>query len=126
MEFGSDGPYEAYTGVFPHRNVTLQRLAADEENKLRARLSGEFDEDDDLFSPRHQVGGSPFIDNPTNISCPVCSTEMPLLAAICDDATGNNPFGVEVANSFVGNGGVQMIFHLCRECSVVGAYHSCD
>jgi hypothetical protein len=61
-----------------------------------------------------------------SISCPVCSTEMPLLAAICDDATGNDPFGVEVENSFVGNGGVQMIFHLCRECSVVSAYHSCD
>ncbi len=128
MEFGSEGPYDGYTGVFPYRQVGLQQQTADEQRMLTARQSDDSDGDDDdeLFSPRHQVGGYPLIYNPGKVFCPVCSVEMPLLAAICDDATGNDPFGVEPEHSFAGNGGVQMLFHFCRGCSVVSAYHSCD
>jgi hypothetical protein len=129
-EFGLSGPYDGYIGVFPHRYVALRPLTVDEQNKLAVRLSGNFDDDSedeyDLYSARHQVGGQPFIDNPTSISCPVCSKEIPLLAAICDDATGNDPFGIKPEYSFAGNGGVQIVFHFCRVCSVISAYHSCD
>lgn len=127
VEFGLEGPYDEYIGVFPLRQVALQSITADEENKLLARQSSDSDDgDDDLYSPRHQVGGYPFIYNPSKTFCPSCSTEMPLLATICDDATGNDPFGVEPENSFTGNGGVQMVFHFCRACSVVSVYHSCE
>ena len=128
-EFGLKGPYDGYTGVFPHLQIALQALTVEEQNKLLARRSDDFgddDADDNLYSARHQVGGHPFINNPASVSCPVCSIEMPLLAAVCDDATGNDPFGVDPENSFVGNGGVQMVFHFCRACSVMSAYHSCD
>jgi hypothetical protein len=102
-------------------------MKANEQKKLLARQSSDSDDDDDdLFSPRHQVGGPPFIYNPSKTFCPLCSTEMPVLAAICDSAIGNDPFGVEQENSFTGNGGVQMLFQFCRDCSVVSAYQSCD
>ena len=117
-EFGIDGPYDGYTGKFPAQKVSLEPLGD------KAESSNERDEDDD-DEIRHQIGGRPFIDNPQSLACPTCSKEMPLLAAICNDATGNDPWQEE-SKTFTGNGGVQMIFHFCRDCSVVSAYHSCD
>jgi hypothetical protein len=102
-------------------------MTADEQKTLQARvLSDSEDDDEDLFAPRHQLGGYPFIYNPSKTFCPVCSKEMPVLAAICDSTIGNDAFGVEAENSFTGNGGVQMLFQFCRDCSVVSAYQSCD
>ena len=114
-EFGAAGPYDGYTGVFPPRKVALTPV--DENAETTA------EEDDD---PAHQIGGEPFIANPQTIQCPVCSKPMPLLASICDDASGNDPWHREESSSFAGNGGVQMIFHFCRDCAVVSAYHCCD
>ena len=51
---------------------------------------------------------------------------MPFLAAICDDATGSDPFGVREHDSFVGNVGVHVVFNFWRDFSVVSAYHSND
>jgi hypothetical protein len=73
-------------------------------------LNDSQDDDEDLFAPRRQVGGYPFIYNPSKTFCRVCSREMPVLAAIRDNTTGNDAFGVEAENSFTGNGGVQMLF----------------
>jgi hypothetical protein len=51
---------------------------------------------------------------------------MPILASICDAATGNG-ISDEVEKTFTGSGGgVQMMFQFCRKCSVVTAYHSMD
>jgi hypothetical protein len=127
LEFGMEGPYDGFQGIFPHRHVALQPMTADEQKTLQARvLSDSEDDDEDLFAPRHQLGGYPFIYNPSKTFCPVCSKEMPVLAAICDSTIGNDAFGVEAENSFTGNGGVQMLFQFCRDCSVVSAYQSCD
>jgi hypothetical protein len=102
-------------------------MTADEQKKLQARVLNDSDDgDEDLFSPRHQVGGYPFIYNPSKTFCPRCSMEMPLLAAICDSTLGNDAFAVKTENSFTGNGGVQMLFQFCRDCSVVSTYQSCD
>lgn len=127
-EFGLEGPYEGYTGVYPLQEIALDPMDEEDDAKLNAaRMSeGEYDLDDDLFEPRHQVGGSPFIYNSQTIMCPNCSKEMPLLAALCNDATGNAPWNSEESNTFTGNGGVQMVFQFCRDCAIVSAYHSCD
>jgi len=131
--FGSDGPYDGYMGVFPLCHVALEPISDEDQQKLcQWAESNEGDTEDDvealdrLATPRHQVGGYPFIANPERTSCPECGQDMPLLATICDDSTGNDPWGREEKVSFAGNGGVQMIFHLCRECSIVTAYHCCD
>jgi hypothetical protein len=80
----------------------------------------------DLFPQPHQIGGAPLIFNEEPVFCPLCARPSPLLAVICDDASGNPPSPFPPANSFVGNMGVQMVFHFWRDCSVVSAYHSND
>jgi hypothetical protein len=124
-EFGPDGPYDGYTGRFPARQVSLQPVSETEQQKLVARQAEGADDDDDVYD-NHQVGGYPFIFNPCKAYCPLCSKEMPLLAAISDNATGGEGFSDDPKDSFAGNSGVQMVFLFCRACSVVSAYHSCD
>ena len=124
-EFGPDGPYDGFTGEFAYLPVTLRPLSSEEQANQRARFSSDLDTVDDL-GPAHQIGGYPMIQNPEKTFCPICSIEMPFLAAFCDDATGNNPNEVKEKNSFTGNCGVQMVFNFCRKCSVVSAYHSND
>lgn len=123
-EHGPEGPYDGYTGIFQNRRVSLQPMSAEEQQRLEQRFVDDSVDVDP--SEWHQVGGYPVINNPSKTSCPLCSSDMPLLAVICDDATGNHPFGVSPQDSFSGNGGVQMVFQFCRKCSVVSAYHSCD
>jgi hypothetical protein len=124
-EFGPQGPYEGFTGSFPARQVALQPLSDTEQQELEARQAAQADHNPDAYFG-HQVGGYPFIYNPSKAFCPKCSKEMPVLAAICDDATGNEKFSDEPKDTFTYNGGVQMLFQFCRDCSIVTAYHSCD
>jgi hypothetical protein len=51
-----------------------------------------------------------------------------LFAVIADEATGNPSREVRPSpqETFTNNAGTQMVFHLCRTCSVVSAYHSND
>jgi hypothetical protein len=128
-EHGLKGPYDGYTGVFPRRKISLHFLDAKAQGQLRRWWQGTDPDTDNLgklAEPRHQLGGFPFIYNPVKTECPECKQDMPLFAAICNDATGNNPWNTASGDTFVDNGGVQMIFHLCRTCSIVSAYHSCD
>lgn len=124
-EFGPDGPYDGYAGIFRHYHVALQPLSETAQHRLEARQAADADENDDAYFG-HQVGGYPFIYNPTKAFCPKCSKEMPVLAAICDKAAGNEDINAEQNETFTGNSGVQMVFLFCRDCSVVTAYHSCD
>jgi hypothetical protein len=125
LEFGPEGPYDSYTGVFPACHVALQPLSETEQRELEARQVADVEDNVDSYFG-HQVGGYPFTDNPWKAFCPICSKEMPSLAGICDNATGNQDFSDEPNKSFTGNSRVQMVFQFCRDCSVVTAYHSCD
>jgi len=123
--FGADGPYSGYTGEFPHRRAALKPLSEKEQAQLQSAATGNTEPPSELAVPRHQVGGFPFIYNPSVVACPSCSGEIPLLAAICDAAGvsgGENEVPVE--HRFTGDDSKQMIFHFCRPCSVVVAYHS--
>jgi len=124
-EFGPEGPYDGYTGIFRRAEVALEPLSENEQQILEARHPADGEEPEEPYFG-HQVGGYPLIYNPSKAFWPDCSTEMPLLASICNDAAGNNPFNDQEAETFTGNGGVQMVFHFCRACSIVTAYHSCD
>lgn len=124
-EFGPGGPYDGFTGVFEHRLVSLQPLSPEQQDSQIARFFSDSDTDDEV-GLGHQIGGYPKIYDPSKTTCPICSTEMPLLANICNDATGNNPDGVKGTDTFTDNAGVQMVFSFCRNCSVVSAYHSSD
>lgn len=123
--FGRDGPYDGYTGHFPLRLVALRQLAITEHQRQRAAQSDE-DLALDFMPQKHQIGGAPVIANLQEITCPLCSHESPLFAVICDDASGNQPGEVPAQDSFTDNMGTQMVFHFCRDCSVVSAYNSND
>jgi hypothetical protein len=127
-EFGLEGPYEGYIGEFPLCHVSLLPQSDSEREKLKERWSSnaEDETDDPVFEPRHQVGGYPFIYNPIKLNCPECTGAMKLLASICNDAAGNNPWQSEPSKTFVDNGGVQMFFQFCSNCSVISAAHSND
>jgi len=125
LEFGAEGPYDGYTGVFEHRDVSMQPLSDAQQAEREARLTGDAPQNFYRYFV-HQVGGYPVIYNPCKAFCPKCSKERPVVAAICDGATGNDDFRDDPSETFTGNSGVQMVFQLCRDCSVLTAYHSCD
>jgi hypothetical protein len=127
-EHGPDGPRDGYTGEFVHRRVSLDGIGQEEQARYKDFWNS-IDADPydcGVDTIGHQVGGFPFIYNPCRTKCPSCTEDMPLLASICDDATGNSPDSVSECDSFVGNCGVQMVFHFCRKCSIVTGYSSCD
>jgi hypothetical protein len=121
--FGPKGPYDGYTGTFPLKKVGLAPLSEEEHQKQKVAQS-DVDLALELYPQQHQIGGSPVILNPMPMTCPTCSKESPFFALICDDASGNAPGDVPASQSFTDNVGVQMVFHFCRGCSVVSAYHS--
>jgi hypothetical protein len=124
--FGTDGPYDGYTGQFPSTSFCLVPQSEEEQHSLRARSEGTEEElPYGLDFPRHQVGGDPMIYNPQSDICPRCGKNMPTFAAIADNTRGNGD-AKSVSESFVDNSGVQTVFLLCRSCSVVSVYHSCD
>ena len=125
-QFGLDGPYDGYSGQYALKRVALMALSKEEQGK---QLAAQSDSDlalEAFTDQKHQVGGYPVIANPQSVVCPACSKEAPFLALICDDASGNKPGEVPTENAFTDNPGVQVIFHFCRDCSVVSAYHSAD
>ncbi|MCU1235577.1 MAG: hypothetical protein JWP63_3544 [Candidatus Solibacter sp.] len=122
---GPDGPYDGYTGHYPQKLVALRQLEIAEHQRQLAAQS-DIDLALELMPQKHQVGGFPIIANPQEITCPICSQESPLLAVICDDVSGNQPGEIPAQDSFTDNMGTQMVFHYCRDCSVVSAYHSND
>lgn len=124
-EFGPEGPYDGFTGLFPAHRVALEPLTDTEQEALETRQAEDGYDNSDLYFG-HQVGGYPMIYNPWKAFCRKCSKEMPLLASICDDAAGNGNFSDEPEKTFTGNNGVQMVFSFCRDCALVTAYHSCD
>ena len=123
--FGPDGPYDGYTGTFQMRKIGLVSLSTQEKQSQEAAQT-DLNLAFDLPIQKHQIGGLPIIGNPQPIICPACSQSSPLLAVICDDATGNRPGEVASSESFTDNMSTQMVFHFCRDCSVVSAYHSND
>lgn len=128
-EHGLKGPYDGYTGIFPKIEISLKSIEAKDQMNLRQRWESndrEIDVPEGFDEPRHQVGGFPFIYNPIKTNCPECSRDMPLFVTICNDAHGNDPWRQPATETFVGNGGVQMVFHFCRKCSIVSAYSSSD
>lgn len=123
---GPDGQYDGYTGQFPSKYFSLELQSEPEKNLLKARVAGiEEDLPWEIGHPRHQVGGHPMIYNPQSDTCPKCGMEMLTFASIADNTCGNG-FAERASESFVDNSGVQTVFLLCRACSIVSVYHSCD
>jgi hypothetical protein len=138
-------PYPNYPDYFPGRNAYLRALSCDTE-KLFAFLNCDkcvgAQQDDrnangdvvmtgavqhslaelnaaELTPPKHQVGGQPrLMDSYRVMRCVRCNQRMHFLASIGDD-TGSG-------TGFTNNPFVQVLFHYCRSCRCVGAYHETD
>lgn len=120
-----DFPYTGYPDYFPSQEVDLikvdpaEQAIVDEINNGGDRGFELGLKRPDLSAPRHQVGGRPRLVQPAvEIECPLCNRQMPLLATIGDEATDGQ--------AFTGNPYVQVVYHLCASCTVVGAYNVCD
>jgi hypothetical protein len=122
-----DFPYEAYPDHFPAASARLVRVSTEDQALLKSVNAGACDEAKlqrnrpELIVPRHQYGGEPLLvqrDTGYQVACPGCRSPMPFLASIGDACL--DPRG------FVGNEFVQVLYHYCRECQVIGAFHRCD
>lgn len=123
-------PYESYPEAFPEAELALvpmhpgmqamlfdfARLSMDAENHGQQSFGSELV--NFLSTPRHQLGGYPFSYSYRGLKCIQCGSNMHFLAAIADDNLDSR--------GFVGNPYVQVLYFLCKECWVVGAYQECD
>jgi len=126
-------PYEGYPDHFPMRRVELRAIPDGDQELVRAINRSSYSPfsaaHEHLRSARHQIGGEAFLWQPLreDLTCPDCSLEMLFLATICDNAVGPDVRkGYREEVSFTKNLGVQVVYHYCRDCSVVGAYQMCD
>jgi hypothetical protein len=120
----TDFPYPDYPAHFERHALTLVPLTPEEQrvlyqlNRTRARAEL-FEKYPALDRPRHQVGGEPLLlQSAEELTCSRCSGDMPLLASIGNDALG--------PKTFTDNDWVQLIFHICPQCSEVAAYTATD
>ncbi|MDX1984176.1 MAG: hypothetical protein SFV51_28130 [Bryobacteraceae bacterium] len=120
-------PYAGYPPHFPGRRVSLRALSRRQQTVMRVfntpSILAPTAEEELLIEPLHQIGGEPHLIAPLNdVLCQKCGHKMPMLASVCDNAGGA---GVRpgYAESFTQNAEVQVMFHYCRRCWVVGAYH---
>jgi len=123
----SDFPYDNYPIYFPEADAILRELANEDREIISSlnsgllRLSQVRKLRPDLISPRHQIGGEPYLiqaEGTNEIRCLQCESNMPFFTAIAD----SGPFGTQ----FTGNDFVQMLFHLCRKCSIITAYQQSE
>src|SRR5262249_28751907 len=126
LQYGVDGvmndfPYEEYPRFFPEASSRLVEIPDEAQNILKLLNTGEEDWEripivyHNLNIPRHQVGGEPYLvqqDTNYRMRCPLCGEIMPFPASVGDYCL--DPRG------FTGNQYVQVLFHYCKACHVVG------
>ena len=121
----NDFPYKNYPIFFPGSHVRLDEITKDIQqdiillNEGRKDECGEAVQSHKLDRPKHQIGGVPFfVQGLPKMKCLEGNEEMPFLASIADDTVDGK--------GFTGNPFVQVIFHYCEKCHVVGAIQRCD
>ncbi len=119
----TDTPFEDYPEFFPRTAVEL--IPVDENERSIVKSINEIHNLDlqleypDLSEPYHQIGGEPyFVQKPDVLSCPECGKHMSFFASI-----GNNNGH---AKGFFDNDYMQVVYQICKNCIVVGAYNICD
>jgi hypothetical protein len=122
-EIFTDVPYQEYPDFFPRSQVDL--IAVDENERSIVKLINETDDFEleleypEFNEPYHQIGGEPyFVQKPDVLSCPECGKDMSFFASI-----GN--YNAQ-EKGFFDNDYMQVIYQICKDCYVIGAYNRCD
>ena len=106
----TDFPYEDYPVFFPGAPVVLRPIGAESQDVSTQLNAG------DGYS---QVGGKPYLlQGGRPLRCIICGLKMPILASIGNDCLDER--------GLVGSSDVQVLYHFCHQCCVVGAYQECD
>jgi hypothetical protein len=122
-----DFPYENYPVHFPGSKAELLSITSDAQAAIRRVNSGDLAlssmrrEYPGIYGCQHQLGGEPFLiqrDPDYELDCPKCKKVMPFLASIADNCL--DPRG------FTENDGVQVLYHYCKACNMLGAFHAVD
>ncbi|WP_460030674.1 hypothetical protein [Megalodesulfovibrio paquesii] len=126
----SDFPYSNYPDFFPQAGMDFMPLTLTAQQMI-INYNEDIITDDDLEDygvsygaeihyPRHQIFGEPFlVYHPTNgMRCCKCNCIMHFLLSVSDYCL--DPRG------FTGNSYVQMLFFICVNCNIIGAYSQCD
>jgi hypothetical protein len=130
----SDFPYEPYPEYFPEAKAQLVKVSERYQAFIcSVNTEGRdaiedlpYDIYRDVTDPKHQLGGEPYLiqgfcnerSGGEARTCPICRQTHPFFATVADYASGGL--------SLCGNSCVQVVFHYCPRCQVVGAYHECD
>ncbi len=126
----TDFPYDDYPVYFPPATAQLMEIT-DEIQSLLNRLNLEHDDFDwseypeeyyEYSWPKHQIGGIPYLlqKNTTyRMLCPMCDSLMPFLASIDNDCLDER--GLIGNNTFV-----QVLYHYCISCHIVGAFQQAE
>ncbi len=119
-------PYNDYPLYFPKAHVVLEQLPSLTQkifSQLNSGLISEVDVselDNTLCKPQHQLGGEPYLiqSELPRVLCPSCKIRMPFLASVGDHCLDKR--------GFTGNEYVQVLFFLCKECSIISTLQQCD
>lgn len=133
LQYGQGGvqvdfPYEDYPLFFPSAAIALNAITPDEQGTLN-RLNRRFETGEpisqilgqrrDLWCVRHQIGGLPFLTQELMmLECPLCNVEMSFLASVANNCLDTR--------GLAGDDGVQVLYHYCRKCCVIGVYQMVD
>jgi hypothetical protein len=119
----ADFPFANYPDSFPEIPVNLLEVSSEEEFTARLlnkkRDFATRSKYKEFSIPYHQIGGEPvFVQDYVAMVCPICKEEMAFFASIGND--NGQPLG------FCDNEFVQVIYQVCKECSIFGVYNCCD
>lgn len=115
-------PYPDYPVAFPGVPVRLEAVTPEEARAIHALNEGEVPARGSLAhslsEPRHQVRGVPYEMQPFDAPVCSCGERMEFLASL-GDATFTG-------RGFTDNPYVQVAYHLCGTCAIVGVRHYVD
>jgi hypothetical protein len=130
LEYGREGvesdfPYEDYPLFFPEKRFALLPLPTETLKKIHSLNTGRLGRFTDDYiqyqEPIHQIGGQPILvqrNSSYRLSCCQCGKQMTFFCCI-GDACGD-PRG------FVGNPYVQVLYHQCAACRIIGCFQQTD
>lgn len=121
-----DFPYAGYPTSLPAELRRLELISQQDQDliqQMNVDAPDAFEISErrpDLATPRCQIGGVPrCMQWPlSSLKCPECGAEMPVFASVGDS----------LAQGFrmTGNEFVQVVYHVCLACAILGAYNLCD